>query len=679
MKRIAPFGTWPSPISANLAASAAPSLDQPQFDGKDIYWLESRPDDNGRNVIVRSGPDDTARDVLPAPYSARSRVHEYGGACYVVVAASVYFVNQSDQRIYCIETNQTDASPLALTPSDAGYRFADLVFDHRRNRLICVCEKHDDTRLEPENFIAAVRLDTIQPVAADPVERLIEGADFYAYPRLNGEGNKLSWLCWDHPSMPWYGCQLWLASIDDEGTVSNAVSAAGGSEESIFQPTWSQAGELYFVSDRNQWWNLYRYDSNPNADHANACRATALCPIEAEFATPLWTLGMSTYGITSDGQIIAAYTRDGLWQLGRLTPNPPGKGDSPSRPETFTAQAAASKETWVSDQAGFSEIETPYTQISAVTAQEHLVCFIGAAADRGNELVCLDSRTGKLRIVRSIPIAEAAGTAWSIPQALTFATGARESCHAFYYPPTHAEFAGPSDTAPPLIVICHGGPTGATGTALNLKLQYWTSRGFAVIDVNYRGSTGYGRTYRERLDRTWGIADVEDVVAAARHAANLGLAAADKMVIRGSSAGGFTVLAALTFHDVFAAGASYYGIGDLETLARDTHKFEARYLDRLVGPYPERSDVYRQRSPIHHAEQLSCPVIFFQGLEDKVVPPNQARAMVEALQSRSIPVELITFANEGHGFRRAENTASALQQELQFYRDVLNLPPEVTG
>ncbi|MBV1931949.1 MAG: prolyl oligopeptidase family serine peptidase [Porticoccaceae bacterium] len=694
MKKTAPYGSWPSPITAKMIASATPTIDLPNLDqGQDqesggdsnnrkIYWLESRPDEGGRNTIVCRNSDGSQQDVLPSSYSARSRVHEYGGACYIVIDDVLYFVAQDDQRIYRFELSEADnndkCEPLAITPADSGYRFADLSYDQNHNRVLCVCEQHfeqdsleqsnpEQTR-DPRNFIAGVSLS-----APYGLTELVSGADFYAYPRIkplstlrtnpypnsctNPEHEQLCWLSWDHPSMPWYSTKLWLGSVDESGAVSQQKHIAGSADEAIFQPQWSPTGQLYFISDRSQWWNLYRYEASQEGAWESSGEIIPICPMEAEFATPLWTLGMSTYAFV-DGdnpgstKIATCYTQNGLWHLGLVD---------------VDAHV---------DNRELTPVESSFTQLSAMTGRNSLAWFVAASADTGNQLIQLSVDTGLCQVINELPQTDTATppsldkNLFSQAQALSFTSSHGDQAHAFYYSPHNLTYRGPVDDKPPLIVICHGGPTGATSAALNLKIQFWTSRGFAVLDINYRGSTGYGRHYRELLDGKWGLSDVGDVVAGAKYLIKQGLVDPNKLAIRGSSAGGYTVLAALTFHDVFKAGASYYGIGDLETLARDTHKFESKYLERLVGAYPAETELYQARSPVNHIEKLTCPVIFFQGLDDKVVPPDQAQAMILALEKQKLPCDYVPFRGEGHGFRKAENIAHALDQELQFYSKI---------
>lgn len=660
MKTNTAYGSWVSPISARQVASAAPAIDSPSLDmgsldiddinGDDLYWLEARPEEAGRSAIVRLSANGEKTDVLLAPFSARSQVHEYGGTPYIVVAGILFFCEQSDQRIYRLDTRSKETTPEAISPANQNLRFADFCYDTQHQRLICVAEQSGEadcaTQGEPRNFIIALSTNTPH----EPIE-LHSGADFYAYPRLSPNGTQLSWISWQHPQMPWQGSELWLAGVSNDGVLANPEKITSGCDESIFQAQWSPDGRLYFVSDRSEWWNIYRCANSGEGENS----IEALCPQQAEFATPLWTLGMSTYGFCDDfcdnNSLVACYTKNGCWHLGLIAEK--------------TQQ--------------LKTIDLPFTQISALISKGHRAWFIGASPSQSGCLVELNTRTGHYKIIHqfaALPIAE---ENYAQPQAITYATSNGEQAHGFYYPPCNTAYLhNTPDEKPPLLVMCHGGPTGATSTGLNLKIQFWTNRGFAVLDVNYRGSTGYGRLYRQALDGAWGIKDVDDVVAGAQHLINQGLADPERVMIRGGSAGGYTVLAALAFHDLFKAGASYYGIGDLETLARDTHKFESRYLDTLVGPYPAEKMLYQQRSPINHIDKLNCPVIFFQGLDDKVVPPQQAEAMVKSLEEKGLKVKYIPFSGEGHGFRQAENTERALLEELQFYSEVFgfNLPTE---
>ena len=633
-----PYGGWPSAITADMITSGSTSRDNACKVGDTVYWQESRPLEQGRTTVVAMGPDGEQRDLLPEPVSTQSKVHEYGGRCWLVNDSTLFYVDKADQRVYRLDPGAGNDAfrPVPLTPGNAGLRFADFCMDHRNRRLIAVCELHGEERDEPANFLAAIPVDGSASEKNGP-EILASGNDFYAYPRVSPDGRQLCWISWNHPRMPWEGTSLYRAGLGESGPLENTVFVAGGEDESIFQPAWSPDNTLYFVSDRSGWWNIHSVDGDGSI--------TPHCTMEAEFATPLWALGMSTYGFIGPEKIAALFSRGGKWHLGIL-------------------QAGQ----------GFPEVvETPCAEMHGLScAPDGEVFFTGATAVSSGDIFRLPpGASGAARLTDSTPDIDLDNI--SRPEPVTFPTTGGDEAHGFFYPPANADYRGQDGTLPPLIVMCHGGPTGANHGVLNYKIQYWTSRGFALLDVNYRGSTGYGRAYRGKLDGQWGVADVEDAAAGARHLADRRRIDPDRIIIRGSSAGGYTVLAALTFTDVFKAGASLYGIGDLEALARDTHKFESRYLDNLVGPYPQARDTYLARSPIHHQENLSCPVIFLQGLEDKVVPPNQAESMVDALDRKGIPVAYVTFDDEGHGFRKAENIKTALESELCFYRRVLDI------
>ena len=627
----AEYGFWKSPITSDLVAGEAIRLAPPTLSDGLVYWSEGRPTERGRNVIVRREADGTLHDLNPAPYNARTRVHEYGGGAYVIDGGTIYFSNDADQRIYRLEVGQ---APAPITPQGA-WRYADGVVDRARGRLICVREDHTPTGREAVNTVVSVGLD-----GQTSVQVLASGSDFYSNPRLSSDGAHLAWLSWNHPNMPWDGTELWVAELGVDGLppqpqLVEPRLVAGGPEESIFQPEWSPDGELYFVSDRNGWWNLYR---------ARGGAAEPVVEAEAEFGRPQWTFGQTTYAFESAGRIVCSYHRRDGWRLASI--------DLPGDKLT--------------------SIDTPFTEISGVQAAAGRVVFRGGSPAEPDSIVDLDLSSGEHQVYRrSFEVDEEVTRHFSIPEPIEFPTGNSLTAHAFFYPPRNPDCQAPADELPPLMVVSHGGPTGSTSSTLSLSLQYWTSRGFAVLDVNYGGSTGYGRAYRERLREKWGIVDVDDCVNGAKHMVAQGRADAERLIIRGGSAGGYTTLAALAFRDVFRAGASYYGISDLEAMAKETHKFESRYLDSMIGPYPERRDVYLKRSPLHHVDQLSAPVIFLQGSEDLVVPPNQAEMMLAALRKKGIPSAYLLFDGEQHGFRQAMNIKRALDAELYFYATML--------
>jgi dipeptidyl aminopeptidase/acylaminoacyl peptidase len=622
--QISRYGSWKSPITSDLIVSGTIGLGQIAIDGEDVYWVETRPQEKGRYVVVKLPPDGRIVEVTPHPFNARTRVHEYGGGGFTVGAGVIYFSNFADQRLYSFDGAE---NPQAITP-EAEMRYADGVIDRRRNRMICVREDHSALGREAVNSIVGIPLS-----GSDSQFTLAGGADFYSSPRLNPEGSRLAWLQWSHPNMPWDGTELWVADVQGDGSVTDPVRVAGGVDESIFQPEWSPAGELHFISDRSGWWNLYRWREDG---------IEALCSMEAEFGLPQWVFGMSTYAFESADRIVCAYLEQGFSKLAVL--------------DKTTGE--------------LEKIESPFTRIEGVRAAPGQAVFIAASPTEAASIVRFDLDNRRFETLRRSSELTIDPEYISAPQAIEFPTEDGLTAHAFFYPPRNRDFIAPGNERPPLLVMSHGGPTAATSPTLRLSIQYWTSRGVAVLDVNYGGSTGYGREYRERLSGRWGVVDVDDCVNGARYLAERGLVDGGRLAITGGSAGGYTTLCALTFRDAFKAGASHYGVSDLEALEVDTHKFESRYTHKLVAPYPERADLYRERSPIHHTSQLSSPVIFFQGLEDKIVPPNQAERMVNALRAKGLPVAYITFEGEQHGFRQAANIKRALDGELYFYSRV---------
>ena len=629
MPTIAPYGSWKSPITPDLIVQDSVGLGSVQLDGEDIYWLEMRPHEGARNVIVRRTPDGSTSDVTPPPFNVRTRVHEYGGLCFWVSGGVVYFVNYADQRVY---RQDPDEQPSPITPEGVDLRFADGMIDPHRNRLVCVREDHRETVSEAVNTIVAIDL-----ARGGEGDVLVSGSDFYGYPSVSPDGSTLAWLSWNHPNMPWDHTELWTADILTDGTLGRATQVAGRPGESVFQPEWSPDGVLYFVSDRTGWWNLYRRRDG---------HIEAIAPTTAEFGVPAWTLGERTYAFESADRIVCQYVENGIWNVAAL--------------DTHTSE--------------LKPIETPYTEMSRgdIKASPGRVVLEAASANLPHAILTLDPDTGEtntLRESRSVPVEEGY---ISTPQPIEFETTGGNTAHALYYPALNADFEAPDGERPPLLVVSHGGPTGCATTSLDLSYQFWTSRGIAIVDVNYGGSTGYGTAYRRRLNGQWGIVDVDDCINAALHLVREGEVDGGRLIVRGGSAGGYTTLASLTFRDVFKVGASYYGISDLEALAKETHKFESRYLDSLIGPYPECCDLYVERSPIHHTDRLSCPIILMQGLEDEVVPPNQAEVMVEALRNKRLPVAYLAFEGEQHGFRKPENVVRSLEAELYFYSRILS-------
>ena len=624
--RIAPYGSWRSPVTSDLIVSGSIGLGQIALDGDDVYWVEMRPAEGGRNVIVRRTPDGRTVDMTPPAFNARTRVHEYGGGAYTVWERTIYFANFDDQRVY---RQLEGGPPQPMTPE--GYlRYADGVIDWRRGRMICVREEHGVAGHEAVNTLASVDLER-----EEQGDVLVSGSDFYSSPTISDDGRKLAWLAWDHPNMPWDGTELWSGEFDSDGSLSGVQRVAGGRAESIFQPEWSPDGALYFVSDTTGWWNLYRWHDGD---------VEPLCRMEAEFGRPQWVFGAPTYALESPGRLICSYTRGDKWHLASLD-------TSAKRLEP---------------------IQIPHVEMSRgeVRARAGRVVFLAGAPDEPYSIIQLELGTGEHQVLQRSSKTTVEEGYLSRPEAIEFPTERGRTANAFFYAPTNPDYRAPDGERPPMLVMSHGGPTDAAAIALNLHVQYWTSRGIAVLDVNYGGSSGYGTEYRRRLNGQWGIVDVDDCVNGARYLSSRGDVDGERMAIRGGSAGGYTTLSALTFRDVFKAGASYYGVSDLEALARDTHKFESRYLDTMIGPYPERRDLYVERSPIYHTERLSCPVILFQGLEDRIVPPNQAEMMLAALREKGVPVAYVSFEGEQHGFRRSENIKRALEAELYFYSRV---------
>jgi dipeptidyl aminopeptidase/acylaminoacyl peptidase len=632
----AAHGSWKSPITTALLTSAGIGFSELQFSKGQVYWLESRPDEAGRVAIVRSSLDGKPADVIPSSFNARTRAHEYGGGAYFVYNDAIFFSNFKDQRLYRKDANG-DPRPITPEPPMPGsLRYADGRVTPAGATIICVRERHEQGR-EAINEIVAMPAD-----GSGSARVILGGYDFYSFPRISADGKRLAWTCWRHPQMPWDGTELWVGDLASDGSVANTRHVAGSAGESIFEPEWAPDGTLHFISDRNGWWNLY-------AERSNAI--VPVFEIDAEIGVPQWLFGYSRYTFLSGGRIACIYDRNGLEYLTVIDPR--------------------SKKT--------ASVSIPYTVLGSITCDEdHTIFFVAASPTKASEVAALDLRDdlrdGKIRILRSSLTVEIDPGYLSQPEPIEFPTSQNLKAHALFYRPRSKDFVAPPGERPPLLVISHGGPTSATTSGLRLAVQYWTSRGIAVVDVNYGGSTGYGRAYRERLKGHWGIVDVEDCINAARYLENRGDVDGKRMAIRGGSAGGYTTLCALVFHSVFAAGASYYGVADLETLARDTHKFESRYEEGLVGPYPAAADLYRRRSPVNFADRLSCPVILLQGLEDKVVPPSQAEIMIDALRAKGLAFAYVSFPSEGHGFREAANIRRSIEAELYFYSRIFGFP-----
>lgn len=635
----APYGTWSSPLEAATIAAGSLRLGHMQVDGAETWWSELRPGEGGRCVVVRRLADGTLIDMTPPGFSVRSRVHEYGGGDFLATNGVIWFCNATDQRVWRWDGH---GAPEPLTPPERPFRYADFVLDTRRRRLLCVREEQHPVApgqppVEPTNSLVALALDDNN---ASGGTVLAAGADFYAAPSLSPDGQSLAWLEWRHPHMPWDETELKCATLGDNGQPDMPRCIAGGPGRgvSVVQPCWSPRGELYYVDDRSGWWNLWRYEG---------MSAVPVLPRPAEFSRPLWQLGQNTYGFAEDGALYAAAVAQGIWQVWHITP----------------------------EEERVTRIVLPCTDITTLRVSGRRLVLVAGSPSEANAVLEVDRFSGVTRTLRRTNTLTLPAEAVAVAQPLAFPGWEGHTVHAFYYPPTHPGYLAPAGTAPPLIVKAHGGPTAAASSTLNLSTQYWTSRGFAVLDVDYTGSTGYGSAARHRLKGQWGIADVADCVSAARYAVAEGLADPAMLAISGGSAGGYVVLCALTFHDMFGAGASYYGIGDLAALTDDTHKFEAHYLDSLIGPWPQARALYAARSPLFHAEQITCPVIFFQGLDDPIVTPPQTERMVAALRAKGMRVEYWPFARESHGFRNAETIRQALEAECTFYRSVFGLAP----
>jgi dipeptidyl aminopeptidase/acylaminoacyl peptidase len=628
---LAPFGTWKSPLAPEVLAAASVRLGFPSFDAEGaLYFTEQRAAEQGRVVVARVQPDGAIEDLLPAPFSARSRVHEYGGLSYLVVDDELHFVNEADQQLWCVSLKEEPCLPAPLT-AIAGTRFAEPVLDPLRRRLIAVTEQHAAAG-EVTNRLSAIDL------ATGAVTTLAEGRDFYAAASVSPDGSQLAFLAWDHPHMPWDAAELCVAKLARDGSLGEIERVAGGPAGAAFQPTWSPEGTLYFALEADEYWNLHRWEAR---------RVERVVAMPADLAAPLWQLGTRLWAFSDARSVVGSCFEHGLSRLVRIDL------------ERGTVEAL--------------EFDEDFAHVGQLAAHGGRLAFTLGWAGYGTRLISVEigSRRGTSVRNASSGLLQAADT--SLPEAVSFPTGTNELAHGFFYAPKNARFSAPEAALPPLIVIAHGGPTACTTPTFNPAVQFWTTRGFAVLDVNYRGSTGYGRSYRERLRGQWGVVDVEDCVAGARELAARGLVDARRLLIRGSSAGGYTVLQALANHDVFAAGSCHYGISDLEALTRETHKFESHYDRFLIGPYPERRDLFVERSPIHYVTRIRRPVVFFQGLDDKVVPAAQTETMAKTLRAHGIEADYHAYAGEQHGFRKPETLRHVLETELAFFLRVLEV------
>lgn len=630
---VSPYGSWESPITADLITEGGLRLGEVHVDGSTVYWLEGRPEESGRYVIVRLLESGETEDVNPAPFNARNAVHEYGGGAYIVQDGTVYFTNWDDQRIYKVEEGGAP-EPITNEPAiERGDRYADLRVSGDSNWIFCVRESHKEDR-EADNDLVAVATD-----GSGDIQVLASGRNFYSSLRENWADGKICWLEWDHPNMPWDGCELFVADFDSStGTSSNSERVSGSTDVSIVQPEWAPDGTLVFISDESGWWNLTKYSGG---------EVSSVLAEEKDHGGPAWQFGFSTYGFGEDGSIILKGSQDGNGQF---------------RSVSFDGNTSV-------------VAEVPHTSIAELNLIGDSAIYVGASPVSAAEIVRVEFGSSDVTTLKVSSEIELDAEFLSVPEEIKFPTTFDGSAHAYFYAPKNPNFEGESSEKPPLLVISHGGPTSSTSSALSLPIQFWTSRGIAVVDVNYRGSTGYGREYRDALKGNWGMYDTDDCIAAADYLVERGLVDTDRVAIKGGSAGGYTTINALTFYDRFAVGATYYGIADLSVFIGDTHKYESRYLDSLIGPYPEAKQLYHDRSAINFTDQLSCPMIILQGLEDKIVPPSQAEIMAGALRDKGIPFSLMMFEGEQHGFRQSENIKASLEGELYFYGRVLGFTP----
>ena len=626
---VAPYGSWKSPIGIELVArSPSGWMGQLYADEGKLYALLNFTEQGGRGAIAQIFDDGRSEEITASSHYASTRVYEYGGACYVVKNGAVYFSNVPDDRLYRQHPGQEPEPITAKGPM----RYADLIMDERRNRVICIREDHSPEG-EPLHTIAAVNLDGDEYGTV-----LFDQADMVAFPSLSDDGSKLSWVGWNHPHMPFFASSLWAADVQEDGSLTNVQEVIAGQEESITDPRWSPDGTLYFCSDRNNWWNLHRWVDG---------RIENVCPAEAELGNPYWNVGLRMYRFLSPTRVVGAQNKMGRWEVVLI--------------DTETGQ--------------YEVLPTPFTFIIRLELVGEDLYLVAASQSMPRTLVKLNLNSGEYDVInRSVqyPIDEAY---ISGGEHIAFPTENGLEAYGYYHPPKNPDYDAPAGELPPLMVNAHGGPTGSHKNALDMAVQFYTSRGFAVFDLNYGGSAGYGREFRKRLNGQWGVVDVQDAVNCARYLVEQGLADPERTIIRGGSAGGFTTFATLAFTDYFKAGSSLFGISDVEVFHKETHKFESRYCDTLVGPYPECRELYHERSAMSKVDQMNVPLIIFQGSEDKVVPPNQSQFVANALQERNVPVVYFEFEGEGHGFRKFENIVTLGQAELAFFGKIFGFEP----
>ncbi|HLK38716.1 MAG TPA: S9 family peptidase [Polyangiaceae bacterium] len=624
--KVAPYGSWGSPITPDLLLKGTVHTrnQMVRWDGEDLYWSELRPSEGGRIVVCKRSPDGSISDVTPPGFNARSRVHEYGGGHFAVKDGTVYFTNFKDQRLY---RQDAGGAPRPIAP-DADIRHADMEVDAPRGRLVAVREDHTTGASEAVNTLVSIALD-----GSGETFTLAAGHDFYSSPKLSPDGQRVAWVSWDHPNMPWDGSELWVGELDAGGRVAASRMIAGGRDESIVEPEWSPQGELFFISDRNDWWNVYR---------ARGEGDEPVCRRSAEFAAPQWVFGQRWYGFSAEGDLLCIYGEQSGSKLGRL--------------DLATGR--------------LTPIELLYNSLHNIVVSGRRAAMFAGSATHAERVLTVDLETLAQEVVKVSNPAHIDSRCFSIPRPVTFDTENGLTAHATYYPPRNEDYVAPAGEKPPLVVHCHGGPTGSAGQTYPFEYQYWTSRGIAVVDVNYGGSSGFGRAYRQRLNGRWGVVDVDDCINAARHLVAQGLVDRDRISITGGSAGGYTTLLSLTKRDFYNAGASHFGIGDLVLFIKETHKFESHYCDTLIGPYPERADLYLDRSAIRFADRMRCPVILFQGLEDEIVPPDQAEVFVETCKAKKLPYAYVAFEGEQHGFRQDKNIRRSFEGELYFLSQI---------
>ncbi len=625
MKKTAPFGSWASLVTSEMVTKDMIRLNYVRCDGKKIFWEEGRYEEKGRVQIVEN-VDGKQKELLTKEYNARSKVHEYGGCSFAVKNNLLFFVNFKDQRIYQLK----DEKITPITPKSSNSRYVDIEIDEKRNVLFCVKEEH--LSKEVVNKIVRIDIDTGKE------HTIVEGCDFYSSIKLNPKEDKICFLRWNHPFLPWDQTELSICLIDEKGDVIEEEIVFGSPNESICQPKWGEDNTLYFVSDKTSFWNLYQYKDE---------KISSIYPCEFEFGYPNWLFGFSTYVVIGD-KIACSYIDRAI--------------------SYFAIIDLKSK--------SFEKISSSFTSFTSLQVyDDNKVAMIAASPTKEASVVVFDIDRREFKTIKESRKTSLSEEDISKAKLISFPGWEENKTYAFFYPPKNKDFIGEENTLPPLIVKSHGGPSAFSTNTLSLEIQFWTSRGFAFVDVNYGGSTGFGRKYRERLNNRWGIVDVEDCAKAVEYLEKNNKVDKDKVAIRGGSAGGYTTLAALVFtKNIFKAGASYYGVSDLVKLAQDTHKFESRYLDNLIGKYPEEREIYEKRSPVNHIDNFNCPVIFFQGGEDKVVLPNQSEKIFNALKKKKIPTAYVLFKDEGHGFRQKENVKNCLEMELYFYSKIFHFP-----